>query len=271
MVTLCLNNVNLKLALNKIFAVSTHCLSHKDCQSSLVQSLIVETIFLTSPSALLTLGLFTNAWFSLRISFLMQFLNCARWWHFRNVQYSLNSKMKTFSKLKPLEREPCINAQIMLLLKPSKLKRLQETRGTWGKKPFFFYTCRLFLAWVRLNTVRLVEIIKLVKRNRPHLAGHPGRWQHRPSLLDAELRVARNCFCLCVNQQPVQVPVWSLGVQPALFWGYITSLIPTVQQWCSQWSQWFSRWKNGRSPKMSHVTLINHSTWFFVFASRRKL
>lgn len=64
MLTLCLNNVNFKLALNKIFAVWTHSLSHKDCQSSLVQSLIVETIFLTSPSALLTPGLFTNVCFS---------------------------------------------------------------------------------------------------------------------------------------------------------------------------------------------------------------
>lgn len=199
----------------------------------------------------------------------MQFLNCARWWHFRNVQSSPNSKIKTFSKFKPKrerEREPCLNVQIMLLLKswlPPKLKWPEETRGTWGKKkPFFFYNCRLFLAPVRLNTIRLVETIKLMKRNRPHLAGHPGRWQHLPSLLDAELRVARNCFCLCVNQQPVQVPVWSLGVQPALFWGYITSLIPAVQQWCSQWPQRFSRWKNGRSPKMSHATLINQILGF---------
>lgn len=159
------------------------------------------------------------------------------------------------------EREPCLNVQLMLMLKswlPPRLKCLEGTRGTWGGKSlYFFYNYfRLFLAWVRL-----VEIIKLMKRSRPHLAGHPGRWQHFPSLLDAELRAAQNyCFCLCVNQQPVQVPVWSLQVQPALFWGYITSLIPAVQQWCSQWSQWFSRWNNGRSPKMSHVTLINHYT-----------
>lgn len=64
MLTLCLNNVNLKLALNEIFAVSTHSFSHKDFQSSLAQSLFVETIFLTSPSALLTLGIFTNICFS---------------------------------------------------------------------------------------------------------------------------------------------------------------------------------------------------------------
>ena len=55
--------IHLQLALNKIFAVSTHFLSHKDCQSSIAQILIAETIFLTSP-ALLTLYLLTNAWFS---------------------------------------------------------------------------------------------------------------------------------------------------------------------------------------------------------------
>lgn len=207
----------------------------------------------------------------------MQFLNCARWWQFRNMRGSPNSKIKTFSKSKTLKRESCLDVQIMLLLKsclPPKLKRLEKTRGTWGKKPyFFFFNCRLFLAWMRVNTIRLVEIIKLMKRNGPHLAGHPGRWQHLPSLLDAELRVARSCFCLCVNQQPVQVPVWSLEVQPALFWGCTTSLIPAVQQWCSQWSQWFSRWKNGRSPKMTHLT-CNTSFYLvlvhFVFASARK-
>jgi len=53
--------VLLQLALNKIFAVSTHFLSHKDCQSSIAQNLIAETVFLTSPSALLTLNLLTNA------------------------------------------------------------------------------------------------------------------------------------------------------------------------------------------------------------------
>lgn len=148
-------------------------------------------------------------------------------------------------------------------LASSKAEKIGGNKRHLREKIFFFYNCRLFLAWVRLNTIRLAEIIKLMKRNRSHLAGHPSRWQHLPSLLDAELRGARNCFCLCVNQQPVQAPVWSPEVQPALFWGYITSLIPAVQRWCSQWSQWFSRWKNGRSPKMSHVTLTHHFTWLW--------
>lgn len=94
--------IHLQLVLNKIFAISTHFLSQKDCQSSIVQSWFVQTIFLTSP--LLTLHLLTNAWFPYILDAVPQ-----DWQYFRNMQCSLlpSSKIKTLFKFQSLERDSC--------------------------------------------------------------------------------------------------------------------------------------------------------------------
>lgn len=121
MLTLSLNNVNLKFALIKIFAVSMHSLSHKDCQSSLAQSLIVETIFLTSHSAFLTLGLFTNACFSYIFDAVPQLCQMVAFQ--KRAMLTQLKNQDIFQIQTP--RELCLNAQILLLLKswlPPKLK-----------------------------------------------------------------------------------------------------------------------------------------------------
>lgn len=140
MLTLCLNNVNLKLALNKIFAVSTHSLSHKDCQSSLVESWIVETTFLTSPAALLTLGLFTNVCFSYVFDAVPQLCQMVAFQ--KRAMLTQLKNQDIFQIQTSREREPCLNVQIMLKSwLPPKLKWLEETRGTRGKKKnnFLFF------------------------------------------------------------------------------------------------------------------------------------
>lgn len=128
---------------------------------------------------------------------------------------------------------------MMLLLKTEllqKLHRLDETRRIWEVQRVkgFSRSCKLRIAWERLNIIRLVQKNKWMERNTTHLAGHLSRWQHLSSLLDAGQTVALNCFGPCANQQTVEVAVWLPEVQLALSWVYIASLIPDVPQWCFQ-------------------------------------